>query len=425
MQPVFIFTKRQKKILLALSVVLALIVAFEAAQYLRERDSVDLCNKIIGARLLGEHHSPYFYFWKEGDPKSLFNPYETLGSKVNSLTAPPSLLILVKPFASLSFNEAKYAWFLFSYLAVGLAIYLFSRLAAPEEKILVWAFSSFFFLSSAAWLLHVERGQVYVLYLLLLCCSYYFYRVQWIGFSIAILLVLVWLRFPFAVFLLPYLSHWRKWALWRSAVGASIILVAITMVFSTPGDWLDYRAAVGEWSVAQITQTEIFADAHSETWKKLLVGKDEGRDYLISNSSLQYLAQYHLKLKLAPPALWALFLGATGFVVISLRHCFSDPRKELCFLISFLIYVLFEFCIPAPRYNYNYIQWLFPFLLLLTLKEKDPVGIEYKLFFLLGMLMNMGVFFFIPRSMTIGEIILAIALWSWLWRIPSLRGCQA
>lgn len=427
MQPGFIFSKLQKRIFLALSIALALVVASEAVRYLRERDSVDLCNKIIGARLLRENRSPYLYFWKEGDPQSLYNPYETLGGKVNSLTAPPSLLVLMEPLSYLSFAEVKWSWFLFSYLAILACIYLFSRLAEPGERILVWAFSIFFFLSSAAWLLHVERGQVYILYLFLLCCSYYFYRRQWIGFSIASLIVLTWLRFPFAIFLLPFLSYWRSSKLWIPALVTIVMLSGITLLMTAPLDWIEYRMAIKEWSVAQIMQTEIFADAHSETWKKLLVEKEAERDYLISNSSLQYLVQYHLKLKLTPALLNLLFMLGAGIVLFSLRRYFSDKRKEILFLVSFLIYVLFELCIPAPRYNYNYIQWLFPFLLLITLKEKNRLGMGYKVFFLLGMLMNMGFFFFIPRSMTIGEIMIAVAFWIWLWRAvsPSLRESQA
>ncbi len=409
-------TTVQRRIFLGLAIFFAMIVAHQAVRYLQQRDAVDLCNKIIGARLVSNGITPYSYFWKKGDSDYFFNPYETLKGKANSITAPPSMLIMLQPLASLSFAKVKWIWLICSYAMMLGSVFLFSRVVSKEKKNLVWSFSIFFFLCSSGWLLHVERGQVYVVYVCLLSLAYYFYRKESIVISLGFLALLVWLRFPFAIFVIPYVFYFKKYKVVLASLGYFLLLLGISLGGSSPGDWLAYRDAVQEWSTAQITQTTIFADSHSEGWRTLLVGKDEGRDFLINNSSVQYLAQYHLQLKLSSAVLWGICIGATLFLLYSFRSFFCRAEKENLFLVAFLGYIVFELCIPAPRYNYTYIQWLFPFLVLLTSQNKWEINLNQYLFLLTGLLLNMGLFFFIPRAMTLGEGSIFLSFCWILWK---------
>ncbi|HVD97988.1 MAG TPA: glycosyltransferase family 87 protein [Cytophagaceae bacterium] len=392
-----------RKILLFTAVCFALTIAAIGIKYLRDKDAVDLCNRITGSRLLASKIEPYHYFWKKGDPDFFYNPYETIRGKINSITAPPSVLLMMQPFVAMNFTQAKWCWLLFSYLLISASIFLMVQWIPKQEKILAWTFAVFFFMASMGWLLHVERGQIYGYYLFLLCGSYYFFRKENFFWSLGFLMVLIWLRLPFIVFLLPFASYYKKKTLWFSALFWVLLLAGVTAWGTDFTDWKGYSEAMSEWGKAQITRADIFADPQSQVWQKYLVGKEEGRDYLISNSSLQYLAQYHAKISLAPILLMSFFVAAAVIVLFLGRKYFSGAKKEMIFLISFLLYILLECCLPAPRFNYTYIQWVFPFLLLWPFRDQVGLRKEFYFFCLLGLAMNLGLFFFIPRSMVLGE----------------------
>ncbi len=401
-----------KKIFLVVAILFSFLSLLEALKYLEQKDAVDLGYRITGARLLVANKSPYLYVWKEGDDKKFYNQYEVYNTEVNGVTVPPSVLILMSPFASFDANSVKWSWAVFSYALLGVTIFLFFKLSEEEHKYSIITVALFFFSGSIGWLLHIQRGQNYIVYLSLLTVVYYLFKREKIYLSLGVLALLIWLRFPFAIFLIPFIPLFKKPKYIFVFISYGIVLIGGTFLFTNLQDWKDYFYALTEWSKAQVVQSEFFSDAQSLSSKHAEIGaiKNES-EYLINNSSFQYLFQYHLKIGLFKLDLFALFMLGLVVLVYPIRKIVRRGSAELLFLLAFLIYILFELCIPAPRYNYNYIQWMFPLLLILASYKHIRVKPYQWLFCAIGLSMNMGLFIYIPRSITIGEFLLFGTVW--------------
>jgi hypothetical protein len=406
-----------QKSFLVIAIIFSIFVFIEAIRYLKRNDAVDLGFRITGTRLLVNNKSPYLYFWKEGDNPKFYNRYEPRQGSVNRVTVPPSVLILTIPFASLETTTIKWIWMFLSYgLALG-SIFLFYKLSEDRFKNIILAFSVFFFLGSMSWLLHIERGQVYVVYLFMLSLIFYCFKKEKIILALGVLCLLVWMRAPFIFFFLPFLSSLKKpkTILWLFLY--LLILGSITLLFSSSQNWQDYFFAMTEWSKVQVIQPELFSDSTSDAWKYIAENIKDERDYIISNSSIQYLFQYHLKIGLFKTELLIFFIVSTFFIVVPIQKVLRKNNTETLFLAAFLIYISFELFIPAPRYNYNFIQWMFP-LLLLFVSDNEIKPYQWMLI-ILGLLINMGLFIYIPRAMIMGESLLFLTIWLVLLRKKS------
>lgn len=70
--------------------------------------------------------------------------------------------------------------------------------------------------------------------------------------------------------------------------------------------------------------------------------------------------------------------------------------------------ILSEYFIPAPRYNYNYVQWIFPLLIIVS--EYNVIRSAVFPFLFIGLLLKMDALQWIPGNLTLGEISLIFAL---------------
>ena len=400
------------KFFFVLAIFFSLLLIYEGVRYLSKNDAVDLGYRITGARLLKEGESPYLYKWKEGDNKKFYNQYEVYTKNVNGVTVPPSILILMRPFIVLEDNHIKWVWTVLSYGFLGGIIFLFFKLSNEEYKFGIIAIGLFFFAGSIGWLLHVQRGQNYIVYVFLLSLLYYLYKRGLVILSLIVLSFLIWLRFPFAIFLLPFIPIFKNLKYLCTFFISILLLIVITLLCSSIQNWQDYFYAITEWSKAQVAQSNLFSDSESLSSKTLEVASIiNEQDYLINNSSIQYLVQYHLKIGLYKIDLLALFMLGSIVIVYPIRRLVREGAIEPLFLVSFMLYFIFELCIPAPRYNYNYIQWIFPVLLIVVSLNEFKIKPYQWCLGILGLLMNMGLFIQIPRSFTLGEFLLFLVFW--------------
>ncbi|HSZ26494.1 MAG TPA: hypothetical protein VK766_12270 [Cytophagaceae bacterium] len=400
---------------LILAIVFAFFVSIEGLKYLHRKDAVDLGFRITGSRLWLAGKSPYRYVWKTGEDSAFYNQYEILKSNVTGVTVSPPVLLLTGPLASFSIEKAKWIWTGISYGLFVLSIFLFYKIAEVPTKMIVVGVSAFFFLSSTSWLLHIERGQCYIVYLFMLSAMYYSFKMNKIIIALCILCVLVWLRFPFAIFFLPFIPYlWDKKNIFFVSLCIAVLVFISYLCFDFQV-WKDYFYAVNEWSNVQVLQADLFSDRLSDASRAITVGSlKEEREYLISNSSIQYLFQYHLKVGLFKIQLLSLFVVSASVFLFSVRKRLKENNREIVLIIAFMVYILFELFIPAPRYNYNFIQWMFPISLLIVSHKEIEMNTVQWFLLIVGLCMNMGLLIYIPRAMTIGEFLLFGTVW---WRL--------
>jgi hypothetical protein len=206
--------------------------------------AIDLRNRITGVRLLVAGIDPYHYKWREPEPQQYCDPYNNPNLTVSKTTATPALLLAHLPLAELPYRIAQFLWFFAQWgLLLGSAWLWLLRCHTSRQH---WLAAAFFtgFTYTAAWRLHAERGQAYVLLLFLFAA--------WLtatldpkrgngfvaGFFAGILAAL---RPPFLL-LAPFLVLHRRGQLLGAAVGLTLG-VGLPMLWDV-SCWPDYFSAM-------------------------------------------------------------------------------------------------------------------------------------------------------------------------------------
>jgi hypothetical protein len=183
--------------------------------------AIDLRNRITGVRLLEHGIDAYHYKWREGEPPEYGDVYNNPKLPVSKTTATPALLMLHLPLAALPYRPAQFLWlFLQWLLLLGTGWLWLHACATSRQRWLVVLFLVGFTFT-AAWRLHAERGQAYVLLA--------FFFAWWLtatlnpkrgnGFVAGLIAgFLVALRPPF-VLLAPFLALHRRGQLPGAVVG--------------------------------------------------------------------------------------------------------------------------------------------------------------------------------------------------------------
>ena len=206
--------------------------------------SIDLRNRITGARLLADHRDPYFYKWHEPEPPEFCDPYNNPLLPVSKTTATPAALVLSVPLAWLPYRAGQWLWFFAQWgLLLGTVAIWWTHCATGWTRGLLLAFAAGF-TYTAAWRLHAERGQSYVL-LLFLFAAWLAATLDpkkgnrfWVGLLAGVLIAL---RPPFLL-LAPFLIWQRRGQLGGAGVGL-LMGIVLPMLFD-PSCWIKYEAAM-------------------------------------------------------------------------------------------------------------------------------------------------------------------------------------
>jgi hypothetical protein len=295
-----------------------------AVSDLRTYSGVDLRPKVAGARLLVAGLDPY-------DASTILQQGEYF--KSNSLPYyTPALLALYVPLSSLPFATQRTIYFFLDWLFAGLAFYLiqlaFCR--TRTQKYSCWIVYAVFVLCSYSFRLHLERGQYYLLLLVLTCHAAASIMNNWTGWlsciPSALLLVL---RPTYALILLVTLISFgaRKWTL-RVAIIAFVMFL-LTLQLGGIRRWTSYIHTI-HWRqvyyLAEIANT---------------CGKSS--DARTSPASMQTLIATSGSVKhlIAPPAISGTLIGLSD----GLAHAFKAFRPVCAALNTQWIATLNTTCI--------------------------------------------------------------------------------
>lgn len=335
--------------------------------------AIDLRNRIVGSRVLALKKSPYFFKWDQRYSDKLLDPLDNPVFKVNRLTVPPTLLAFDLVFSWMEYSTAKWAWFVFQYFCLFyLLISSLKYLKDGYSKITYLTVTSLFILSAPFWHLHVERGQVYVLYALMLWISYRLYTSSYRRKEVLaglVLGLLISLRSPFVLFLFPF-AVFRQFKFVSGAAAGALLGVILSSIIVGPSTWVDYFRAMSIWSQMQIKGDVFLGYEHKVIYPAIVEGFHNLtvlKGTFSYNSSIQLLC-YRLGTVLTSKYLIILYLLTISVI---LRLVYSKATSvEMLFLAGFLIYIVFEYFAPAPRFSYNLIQWLFPLTLIFIVARK-------------------------------------------------------
>jgi hypothetical protein len=314
--------------------------------------AIDFRNRITGMRLMADHLDAYHYKWDRSDPPEYCDPYNNPKLKVSKTTSTPALLLTQWPLALLPYRAAEFLWlFLQWLLLLGTAWLWFRRCCHSRQRWMLAALVTGF-TYTAAWRLHVERGQSYVLLLFLFA--------GWLTatlepktgnrFSAGLLAgLLITLRPPFLL-LVPFLLRHRRGQLPGAAVGLFLGLGLPLLV--NPDSWSNYFSAMQTHS--ELYRTGIDLPPGLQHYPPTIEGMPTD---LLANYAVIPYADFsvHAFLRwigLGPVPALPLLL-AVGALFVAWLWLARNEQIEILLLGVAAWFFLIDLFLPAYRNSYN------------------------------------------------------------------------
>ena len=359
----------------------------------------DLRNRVVGARLIKDGRSPYFYKWDKNDGVRYYDPDNDdpdkceLG-KLSVITATPFFHHLLVPLAELPQLRIFHLWLVLEYLLwIGIALSFFLLAETPVQKSAVLIVATLF-LFTEAWYIHILYGQNYLLVPFFATLFYLFVKnnknplMAGAAGLAAIMLILV--RPNALLFFLPFLF------LFKTYTRSYLIVLSIPILLLTAwtvldkneyGLWKDYKGAVADHTAAHFHEQPYIHSARHPTFSDwegvdlekmsqpvILKGENEKSNFFLLFKKL-YKPGLGL---LALHALSAcLILGLMGGFFLRHRGAggYSLPQVAI---LGYCLYMISDLFSPITRWQYYTVQWLFPLLLAAAVynrRDKWPFGL--------------------------------------------------
>jgi hypothetical protein len=373
----------------------------------------DLRNRVVGARLMAAGESAYFHKWKAGEPETWLDPYEKQDQVVNGNTVTPTALQFFSVFNKLHYRNMKWVWIIFSFLCVLFSLLLVLWLLQWNRVPEYWLLLPASILAAAAWKIHLYSGQVYIFYTLLLVLFFYCYSRKYFFAAGLVAIFLAGIRLPFLVLFLPLFLVKPERKMWQGLFTGLGILLLVQLMFIP--DWQDYFRSM------QIHALELTGKIPGIPVTTTAIPNPEGallNDISGQQQYLQSLSPDILSVqKILPQTSFfakSFILPLLLLVIYLLLYLLSTLKKPVRYfsgtgllLSGFVLYILSEYFLPAPRFTYNFVQWLFPLAVLVCNGKIYPGWQMYLLF--TGIIFNMVKLPFIPDSYSVGELLMLAA----------------
>lgn len=396
--------QRIPKILLFIGIACALTIGFNRIFY---TVSNDFSTRYYGS-LVVEQDAQLAYFNIPGKEPAAeqINPYGRPGEKVNGNTVTPFVLQAFSWLNIFSFRTAAQLWWALSFvfLAAAMGIILFTW----RKKIIPVAVQTLplLFIATAAWRMHLYSGQIYIFYTLLSAGIFYFlYNKQW-AFAGILAAALVLLRLPAVLLLAPLvLAPGAK--KFFTAFGCSLVLLlCISVAVSGTEAWTAYFGAMRVYTTELQTGAQLLGEQPLiDAARQLPFAPNSGYVADADIFSVQKLL-VQLQMPSGAMALYGLFAVVAGGIMLMLykhsgRRLFTITNL---FLLGYALYILSEYFMPAPRFTYNFIQWLLPFSVILF--SNGGLNRVSSVLAVTGLLLNIVKLPFIPDAYCFGEMVL-------------------
>jgi len=400
-------TKYPAFIIRSLIVLFSLLTVVRSFYYSGISGGTDLRNRVVGARLLGQGHSPYFYKSSPSDEERLMDPNDIPARLVNGNTVTPAVLYVTYPLTFLNYRSIRLIWTILQILAVLAIVWMMLRRYIESSPLTAAGIVILGLISSDYWFMHVERGQMTVFYVFLFALMYFAYTARWkyAEFISGFVGGLFILFRPFAIFAgIGFLIHGKmKWV--KGCITGAISGILIFVVPS-PSVWKDYFKAMEEYGNECLGKGHVIGNTSPNIYPAVIEGAGnltaiQGFDI----SSMPSMYGYFIKLGInyTPVISWL----ACGCVLCTISILFFRLRKRTTaaglFLFAFLAYLTGELFMLNWRSPYSLIEWVFPLFLIVQFVQKKPAPMI--LIFISLLFLHKDPFYFHFQAL-LGELIL-------------------
>lgn len=412
-----------QRTILTLIAGLALLVSFAIDLSLtRKYGGVDLRDKVVGARSLLEGRSMYRNPWQPGDPQRLADPMVPPGAEMTRYTGTPFQSLVLTPLGMLSFGYARLIWLVAQYALLVAAFMLMLRGfgGGNERSLLIATMALVVLLVSNSWRLHVERGQVYILFGALLAALFWGLKSGRHALTGGIAASLMLFKPTYAFLLLPLLMRVNLRML---AGGAGMIAVAAAVFVMIPNgmaSWNEYLDAMRVWSAMPGLGAPPSLHPDAFEYPATIEGLSNLREHHkmeFENGSMGAVLLAVVGIALPGWAPWAAYALVLVFAALMLRR---EPRSiEGCrlLLIGFLAWTVLMMLLPTPRFDYQLVHWIGPVLFVLLDARERPFGSNALL--ALAALLVVGAWSILPVNILLAEALLITAC-GWTLLQPSV-----
>ena len=386
----------------------------------------DLRNRVVGARIIADGGSPYFYKYRPWDPVRYYDPQAFDIYSASICTSTPFLHRLLIPLAELPFAEGMRVWMVVMWaLYLAMTAYAFALARAPEARAAVVAVAILILLTNA-WELHAKYGQTYLLIPALATLVFALQRrggVWWSLAAGAAATALVMVRPNAVLFILPLL--FMKTFRWISLLPG---VIAFGWVLLNPHErwlWGEYEAMLGEQ--VKIHQDlgpkrrPVWIDPGVNEWEGINMDtararqeRDPVKIYSENgNVFVLYKKVTGRKMPLAVLSIFGVFAVVLGFTALivrrktgvsseaPMRRRYGDLDPAQLAIIGYCLYMISDLFSPIYRHAYYGVQWIMPLLLAATIfrwRDRAVYG-----WLLLCLLLNVIHLPFIRMANSIGE----------------------
>lgn len=387
-------------------------VFIETLNYLSSNGSTDLKCRAIASRLQAAGKDPYFYKWHPADGEYFLDPNDSPGIDVNGNVVTPAMLWLLLPVHALHFKTTQVLFFAIQYLAVA-GIFFFLFLNYRKSAILPFSIVFISLICSNIWVMHVERGQVYILYTLLFTICWWLYTLQatrYIFLSGFLSGLTIFFR-PFAAvlgagFVLSGKKHWTFGMI------TGILFGLLIFVAPKPSTWQQYLSAMTTYQHLQMHGGPNVDNPVFHSIPKVVEGKSNyniATEFQVHSFTglSKYARRFHFPYTPAISMLVYAFTCLTLTCLFLWRQRRAPFSVNQLFLFGLLLYFLTEYIIISPRSAYNAIQWIFPAFLIMQSRITIP---NLVILTTLSLLLLNGAIINHSRIAGIGEPMLLVIL---------------
>ena len=353
--------------LLLIAVILsARMIAVDLRNTLRY-GGTDMRGHVVGARLLARGLDPYYYLWTPADAQELLDPIDF------RVTLTPALLWAYSLIAEQPYQTLRFAWLLGQWSLLGLALAVLARVnTTPQRAVPLFGVALLAIATNPAWRLHVERGQLYIVWVAIVAAAYAFssrntQRADLIAGGLVG--VAICMRPPLALLILPmFLLHRRRLAYASSA--ATILLLAFFIAVATPAAWTSYLSTMfstkSQNYQGETSRPEIAYPAVIEGQANL---KDTAEIHGV-DASIRAVAEYFTGAAPSPPQLIATLIIALGAYAAILHMQAGRGRTppptstDAVFICGSALVLVAELFVHPQRFIYIDVQMLVPIILI-------------------------------------------------------------
>jgi len=370
----------------------------------------DLRNRVVGARIIEDHGSPYFYKWRPGDSVRYYDPQAFDIYTPSISTSTPFLHRLLIPLADLPFATAMRVWLVVLYVLY-LAMVAYALVISRDGQArLAVVLVAILFLLTNAWALHTKYGQTYLLIPALAMSVFTLRRRPWLAGWAAAALVAV--RPNAVLALLPFV--FMRGFKWVWVIPGIIVLFWVFVEGHDRELWADYRAMV--YAQVQIHQ-ELGAETRPAAvdpgyvrWEG--VDMDTVRARIMRDPVPIYSENGNLFVlyrKVTGRGMSLVLLGVLGVLSIGavmtalvvVRRRYGDLEPTQLAIIGFCLYMISDLLSPIYRHSYYGVQWILPLLLAASL-YRGRLN-RWYLGLLAALLLNIVHLPFLKMGNTLGE----------------------